>query len=133
MSDKYDLPTDLIMDRVGHVLTKHGVHAGAEIVVDLVSALLDAPIYTDFVLAVKQEATHQQKRWGVEHDAGKTNAEWFWLIGWLGGKAVHNPDTTPENATDKRLHRIIATAAACANWHAHILGKTNMRPGIEAP
>ncbi len=128
-----DTPVDQIMDRVGNVLTKHHVHAGAELVVDLVSALLDAPIYSDFLIAVKQEALHQKKRWGVEHDDGKEDSDWYWLLAWLSGKAVHNPGATPENATDKKLHRIIATAAACANWHSQILGHSNMRPGIEKP
>ena len=30
-------------------------------------------------------------RWGNDGDAGKTDADWFWLIGYLAGKALHNP------------------------------------------
>ena len=33
----------------------------------------------------------------------------------------------------KRLHHLVTAAAALANWHAHTLGKTNMRPGIAPP
>lgn len=32
--------------------------------------------------------------------------------------------------TDKALHHTISSAASLANWHAAILGTTNMRPGI---
>ena len=54
-------------------------------------ALLDTPEIIDFAKAVQLEAAHQRKRWGSEHDAGKTDADWFWLIGYLSGKALHNP------------------------------------------
>lgn len=53
--------------------------------------LLNTPEIIDFAKAVQLEAAHQRKRWGSEHDAGKTDADWFWLIGYLSGKALHNP------------------------------------------
>lgn len=96
-------------------------------------ARLNTPEFVSFRDAVVLEAAHQVERWGTEHDAGKTDAEWLWLIGYLIGKALHNPGVTPDNATEKKLHRIIAAAAACANWHAQVIGKSNMRPGIEPP
>lgn len=132
-------------------------------------AKLNTPEIVDFAKAVELEAAHQRERWGSAHDAGKTDADWFWLIGYLSGKALHNPppDTNacgcptnnqllqalgitvpPEMAasadglatghlkrcfTEKKLHRIVTIAAAAANWHAAILGLTNMRPGIEPP
>lgn len=87
---------------------------------------LNTPEVADFIAAVEREALHQRDRWGADHDAGKTDADWFWLIGYLAGKAVHK--------TEKRLHHIITTAAACLNWHAAALGVHNkMRPGIEPP
>ena len=49
------------------------------------------------------EAAHQRMRWPSEKDAGKTDADWFWLIGYLAGKALHKPE--------KRLHHIITAAA----------------------
>lgn len=132
-------------------------------------AKLNTPEIVDFASAVVLEAAHQRQRWGSDHDAGKTDADWFWLIGYLSGKALHNPPpddnkcgcptnnqilqalgitvtkdmaNTPEGLatghlkkclTEKKLHRIITIAAAAANWHAAILGQTNMRPGIEPP
>lgn len=94
-------------------------------------ALLNAPEVHDFALGVKLEAAHQRERWPSEHDAGKTDADWFWLIGYLAGKALHNPGEDPKG--EKRLHRVVTIGAAAANWHAALLGKTNMRPGIETP
>ena len=55
------------------------------------------------------------------------------MYAYLAGKALHNPGVTEKNAVKKRLHRIITVAAAACNWHAAILGQTNMRPGIEPP
>ena len=83
--------------------------------------LINNPHTADFLEAVRLEAAHQRERWAVDHDAGKTDADWFWLVGYLAGKAVHKPE--------KQLHHIITTAAACLNWYmARTVGNT-MRPG----
>lgn len=93
-------------------------------------ALVNTPELHDFAKAVPLEAAHQRERWGSAHDAGKTPADWFWLIGFLGGKALR---AHVQGTTEKALHHTISTAAACCNWHAAILGKTDMRPGIVPP
>jgi hypothetical protein len=85
----------------------------------------DTPEVKDFLLGVVKEAEHQRARWGSAHDAGKTDADWYWLVGHLAAKALMLPD--------KRLHHLITTAAALMNWHLYTLGKTNMRPGIRTP
>lgn len=109
-------------------------HISAREIVEFVyEKLLNVPEFVSFSDAVVLEAEHQRQRWGTADDAGKSDLDWFWLLGHLGGKAVHNPDTTPADVLEKRLHRIVATAAVCANWHAQVLGKSNMRPGIEGP
>jgi len=90
--------------------------------------LIDTPEIIDFAKAVQLEAAHQRNRWGNKHDDGKTDEDWFWLIGYLAGKVLRDKDSE-----DKQLHRIITIAAACANWHAAKLGKTDMRPGIANP
>ena len=88
--------------------------------------LINNPHTDDFLEAVRLEAAHQQERWGSEHDAGKTDADWFWLVGHLAGKAITKPE--------KQLHHIITTAAALLNWHGHKTGaSTGMRPGILPP
>jgi hypothetical protein len=87
---------------------------------------INTPEISEFLKSVENEALHQRERWGSEHDAGKADADWFWLVGFLAGKAIR-PDNTPE----KQLHHIITTAAALLNWHAAKLGAHNaMRPGI---
>lgn len=100
--------------------------------------LLNTPEVIDFGKALRLEAAHQRERWGSDHDAGKTDADWLWLLGYLASKALHNPppfDAPGHRAQqrDKKLHRIVTIAAAAANWHAQILGATNMRPGIAPP
>jgi hypothetical protein len=94
--------------------------------------LVNTPEIVDFAKAVQLEAVFQREKWGADGDEGKTDADWFWLIGYLAGKALHNPGDL-KNPEKKRLHRIITIAAAAANWHAAVLGTTDMRPGIETP
>jgi len=79
---------------------------------------INTPAIDDFFAAVEREAKHQRLRWGTEHDTAKSDADWYWLIGWLAGKAVHASDAS------KRLHHIITTAAACFNWHATRVDQT---------
>ena len=89
---------------------------------------LNTPELVDFLAAVEREALHQRERWAASGDAGKSDADWFWLLGYLGGKALHSGDRDPA----KRLHHIVTTAAACLNWHAARVGTyTAMRPGTD--
>ncbi len=92
-------------------------------------ALVNTPELHDFSRAVVLEAAHQRERWGSDHDAGKAPEDWFWLLGYLGGKALAAHSS---GNTDKALHHTISSAAALANWHAAISGThTAMRPGID--
>lgn len=90
--------------------------------------IINSPQSGDFLRAVSTEAEHQRQRWGNSHDAGKAPADWFWLIGYLAGKALaaHN-----SGDTEKAEHHIITTAAALYNWHLSMFGGTDMRPGID--
>ena len=97
--------------------------------IERLQALINTPELHDFSRAVVLEAAHQRERWGSGHDAGKTPADWFWLTGYLAGKALH---AQTAGNTDKALHHTISTAAALANWHASITGAhVEMRPGID--
>lgn len=92
-------------------------------------ALLNTPEIHDFAKAVTLEAAHQRERWKT-NDPAKDDADWFWLVGYLAGKALHTPIMKdcaegltfgpPTAILDKKLHRIITVAAACANWHAYV-------------
>jgi hypothetical protein len=92
------------------------------------NAIINTPQADDFMRAVSIEAEHQRQRWGNSHDGGKEPADWFWLIGYLAGKALH---AHVSGDTAKAEHHVITTAAACANWHQGLFGKTDMRPGID--
>jgi hypothetical protein len=90
---------------------------------------INTPEIEDFLQAVKNEALHQRDRWGSKHDEGKSDADWFWLIGYLAGKAIR-----PDIGSEKQLHHIITTAAVLLNWHAARVGAyLEMRPGTESP
>jgi hypothetical protein len=102
----------------------------AEAEVARLTALLNMPEVDSFLAAVVREAAHQRERWGAEQDDGKTPEDWFWLLGFLGGKALR---AHSHGDREKALHHTISSAAALANWHAVLLGKTNMRPGIMTP
>lgn len=114
-------------------------------------AMLNNPELVDFSAGVVREAAHQRERWGSIHDGGKSPEDWYWLIGNLAGRALghhkeaerlaafHSRDTTVAaflneqiaHHREKAVHHCITTAAAMANWHAAVLGKTNLRPGVE--
>lgn len=90
--------------------------------------LLNTPEIVDFVKAVQLEAAHQEARWGIDYDAGKEPSDWFWLVGYLAGKAL---SAHIGGDTKKALHHTISTAAVLANWHRAILGSGRMRPGTD--
>lgn len=104
--------------------------AQARAEVEVIVGHLNTPEVHDFMDGARREAWHQRVRWPSSHDSGKTPADWFWLVGYLAGKAL---TAHVAGNTEKALHHTISTAAALCNWHAAVLGRTNMRPGIEPP
>lgn len=94
-------------------------------------SLINTPHTHDFIQAVQLEMPHQRERWGNAHDAGKTPADWFWLVGYLAGKALH---AVVSGNVEKAKHHVVTSAAALGNWFLAITGEnTAMRPGIEPP
>lgn len=93
--------------------------------------LLNTPEVESFDKGVPLEAAHQVQRWGVEDDAGKTPEDWFWLLGYLAGKAL---SAAKAGDIEKAKHHCVSSAAALRNWHAHLRSdSTKMRPGIAEP
>ena len=121
---KDDANAPLIMGELRSLITRLRA-AEAEIV--RLSQIINTPQADDFLRAVSTEAEHQRQRWGSAHDEGKAPADWFWLVGYLAGKALHAHGA---GNVEKAEHHVITTAAALANWHRAMFGKTNMRPGI---
>jgi hypothetical protein len=91
-------------------------------------SLINSPELHHFTKGVILEASHQILRWDTSHDAGKNPEDWFWLVGYLSGKALR---AHIQGDKEKALHHTISTAAALANWHRNILGHQDMRPGID--
>lgn len=119
---------------------------------DRLHALINTPELINFRDAVVLEAAHQREHKGGENDAGKTPADWFWLVGYLAGRALEHhkeaerlagiyvPSVVPSvnevfldlvaHHREKAVHHTITAAAALANWHAAVIGAyTGMRPG----
>lgn len=97
--------------------------------VQRLNSLINTPHTHDFLEAVRLEMPHQRERHGAAHDAGKKPADWFWLVGYLAGKALH---ALVSGNIEKAKHHVITTAAALGNWFLAITGEsTVMRPGIE--
>ena len=88
--------------------------------------IINSPETADFMVGVPLEAAHQRDRWGSSHDGGKTPFDWFWLIGYLSQKAA---SAAVAGDIEKAKHHTISTAAALANWHAALCGRTDMQPG----
>lgn len=86
---------------------------------DRLKALINSPEVDSFLKGVHLEAVHQIERWGNSTDRGKRPADWFWLVGYLAGKALHAADADNQQ---KALHHCISTAAALYNWHCAIKG-----------
>lgn len=91
--------------------------------------LIDTPHTDEWFQAVRLEAAHQINRWGTEQDAGKAPTDWFWLIGYLGGKALA---ASLAGNTEKAKHHTISSGAALLNWFRALVGDSSvMRPGID--
>jgi hypothetical protein len=124
---------------VGSVGMAESAHAGETTAAQLARleadnarllGLVNTPELRDFAKGAVLEAVHQNERYGASGGAGKMPTDFFWLVGFLAGKALKAHVT---GDVEKALHHTISTAAACANWHVNLLGGTTMRPGIETP
>jgi hypothetical protein len=109
------------MDAITPPSLKFKTEAALRDEVDRLTKLLNSPEIINFVKAVQLEAAHQRERWPEGHDANKGDADWFWLIGHLASKAMHNPPKLDAPEREAKLHRIITVAAAACNWHAAVL------------
>lgn len=119
----YGLPGDLCVLSYADRKT-----AGLAARVAELEALINTPHTDDWFEGVRLEAAHQIERWGASHDAGKGPANWFWLLGYLGQKAMTAAMTGDEA---KARHHIISSAAMLLNWFRAFTGDSQtMRPGL---
>lgn len=98
--------------------------------IEQLEGMINTPVTDNFMLGIRLEAAHQIERFGAEHDAGKHPSDWFWLLSWLSGKALHAAE---HGDIEKAKHHTISSAAMLLNWHRHLSGETTIRPGIEPP
>lgn len=88
---------------------------------DRLHALVNSPQTGEFLEAVRAEKAHQVERWGAAHDRSKSAEHWFWLVGYLAGKALRAAITGDR---EKALHHCVSSAAALANWFDAIKADT---------
>jgi hypothetical protein len=82
------------------------------------TGILNTPAIEPFAGAVVAEAQHQVFRWGADHDETKDAFDWYWLLGYLAGKAARSAQTQD---WEKALHHTVTAAAALANWHGRLI------------
>lgn len=94
-------------------------------------ALIHTPHTEDWLTAVPLEAAFQIENWGTDHDHGKDPQDWFWLLGFLAGKAVRSHS---DGDLEKAKHHTISTAAVLLNWHRRLSGMDfSFTPGLSSP
>jgi len=84
---------------------------------NLLKELLSRPEIDDFWEGIVTEGAHQRQRWGDAHDRSKSAENWFWLVGYLSGKALR---ASIEGDKAKAQHHTISAAAALFQWHQAI-------------
>lgn len=94
---------------------------------DRLHALVNHPHTLSFLEGTRLEVVHQVERWGTVHDRAKQPQDWYWLVGYLSGKALR---AHVDGDVEKALHHTVSSAAVLANWHAHIsLVNNGFTPG----
>lgn len=78
----------------------------------------DTPHIDHFLSAVSIEADHQRQRWGAAHDRSKSAENWYWLVGYLAGKALFS---VIKGNKKTALHHCVSAAAALMQWHSAII------------
>lgn len=89
---------------------------------NLLKELLSRPEIDEFYDGVVLESAHQRQRWGDAHDRSKSAENWFWLVGYLSGKALRS---AIEGDQAKARHHTISSAAALFQWWKAIKESTD--------
>lgn len=95
------------------------VHAAEER--ERLDKLINNPQTDEFIGAVRSEMAHQVERWGHAHDRDKSAQAWFWLVGYLSGKALRAAICGDRG---KALHHCVSSAAALGNWFKAVQADT---------
>lgn len=84
--------------------------------------MADPPVTADFFSDAEQEALYQIEHWSEANDADKDDSFWFWTLGHIVGKAIHDPT---QDVTKLR-HRLRAGAALLRNWDRHVAARAGV-------
>jgi hypothetical protein len=87
--------------------------------------MADAPVTDNIFQDVIEEAQYQIEYWGTTQDASKSDTDWFWTLGHIAGKIIHDDGQSLE----KQRHRIRAAMALLVNWERYIC----FRNGVDVP
>lgn len=115
-SHEFDVVTQAYEDEVSSLRAEVRI---LEDEVQRLTNLINTPHTNDFLEAVRIEIAHQKESGTAAHDSMKSQADWYWLLGYLGGKALHS--ALAENI-EKAKHHTITVAAMCAQWHENLKG-----------
>ncbi len=86
-------------------------------------AIIHTPESDDFLRGVSIEAEYQRTLHGVDDTAARFDwHQWFWVAGYLLGKALGCCKTGAGNG-EKAKHHLVTTAALLMNWHNVLTGK----------
>jgi hypothetical protein len=79
---------------------------------------LAGAVTNSFWEGLRVEREFQRRKWGAVDDRNKAPADWFWLVGYLAGKALTAHVT---GDSYKARHHTISAAAVLSHWWDAIL------------
>lgn len=87
------------------------------------NAIIHVPESDEFLKGVSIEAEYQRQLHGVDATEARFDwHQWFWVTGYLLGKALAACKSGEDNG-DKAKHHLVTTAALLNNWHNTLTGK----------
>ena len=104
-------------------------------------SLFASRVFWNFVDGLEREAAEEMGRSRSAPDQEWQKEDWFWLIGWVVGKALQ---AHIRGDCEKALHHTVSSAAVLINWQAAFIargegtkaecsdaaGATEQRPGV---
>lgn len=86
-------------------------------------AVICTPENNEFLKGVAIEAEYQRQKHGVDTTDGRFDwHQWFWVVGYLLGKALAACRNGSADNGEKAKHHLVTTAALIYNWHNVLIG-----------